>query len=156
MALALVVNLATRWHHLHWFQSWPPGNVTCIATLPWKPYWNYQLVLSLYLHQLESHQLSLHKWLSYRQPDPKIGPGTPGSDNEIAKLRICKKLHFGNQSCWPFPVFFGRSVTVHRHQHIANLKVWPTNQPKDQLIGVGSRDVYASKNPFLLISPATN
>ena len=33
--LALVANLATRWHHLHWFQSWPPGNVTCIATLPW-------------------------------------------------------------------------------------------------------------------------
>ena len=33
--LALFANLATRWHHLHWFQSWPPGNVTYIATLPW-------------------------------------------------------------------------------------------------------------------------
>ena len=48
------------------------------------PYWHYQLVLSLYLHQLESHQLSLHKWLtqfvSERQANPYIGPGTPGSD----------------------------------------------------------------------------
>merc|ERR1719458_2201228 len=25
------------------------------------PYWHYQLVLSWYLHQPESHQLSLHK-----------------------------------------------------------------------------------------------
>ena len=31
------------------------------------PYWHYQLVLSLYLHQLELHQLSLHKALSFTQ-----------------------------------------------------------------------------------------
>ena len=30
-----VWHLATRWHHLHWFQSWPPGCVTYIATFPW-------------------------------------------------------------------------------------------------------------------------
>ena len=33
--LALVANLTTRWRHLHCLQSWPPGCVTCIATLPW-------------------------------------------------------------------------------------------------------------------------
>ena len=30
-------------------------------------YWHYQLVLSLYLHQSESHQLSLQKGLSLSQ-----------------------------------------------------------------------------------------
>ena len=33
--LALVQNLIIRWHHLHCLQIWPPGCVTCIATLPW-------------------------------------------------------------------------------------------------------------------------
>ena len=59
--LALVQHLVIRWRHLHCFQSWPPGRVTCIATLAWIAYWHYQLVLSWYLHQPESHQLSLHK-----------------------------------------------------------------------------------------------
>ena len=36
-------------------------------------YWLYQLVLSLYLHQPESHQLSQQKVLD-GHPDPKIGP----------------------------------------------------------------------------------
>ena len=27
----LVANLATRWHHLHWFQIWPPDGATCIS-----------------------------------------------------------------------------------------------------------------------------
>ena len=41
------------------------------------PYWHYQLVLSWYLHQPESHKLSLNKVsqsVSYCHPDPKIGP----------------------------------------------------------------------------------
>ena len=41
------------------------------------PYWHYQLVLSWYLHQPESHQLSLNKvaqLVSCWHPDPKIGP----------------------------------------------------------------------------------
>merc|ERR1711894_543884 len=72
--LVIVANLATRWCHLHCLQIWPPDGTTCIDskvghqvtshTLPHchgLPYWHYQLVLSLYLHQLESHQLSLHK-----------------------------------------------------------------------------------------------
>ena len=32
--LALVVNLATRWRHLHQLQIWPPV-IFGIATLPW-------------------------------------------------------------------------------------------------------------------------
>ena len=79
--LALVTNWTTRLSHLHQLQNYPPDGATCISckfghqmaplalvALPHclgLPYWHYQLVLSLYLHQLESHQLSLHKWLSY-------------------------------------------------------------------------------------------
>ena len=33
--LALVQNLATGWHILHWLQIWPPDGATCIAALPW-------------------------------------------------------------------------------------------------------------------------
>ena len=91
--LALVANLATRWRHLHWLQIWPPDGATCIswlhqlfALLPMLatrlhhciatlPYWHYQLVLSWYPHQPESHQLSLTKRLVVcdGHPDPKIG-----------------------------------------------------------------------------------
>ena len=71
-SLALVTNLATRWRHLRWFQFWPPGGTTCIsykfghqvaplAHCLWLPYWHNQLVLSCFLHQPESHQLSLKK-----------------------------------------------------------------------------------------------
>ena len=37
MLLALVVNLAYRWRHLHWykFQVWSSVGATCIAALPW-------------------------------------------------------------------------------------------------------------------------
>ena len=31
--LALVANLATRWHYLHEFQIWPQDGITCIAIL---------------------------------------------------------------------------------------------------------------------------
>ena len=48
--LALVPVLTTRWRYLHWLQ-------VCL----WLPYWHHQLVLSCYLHQPESHQLSLNK-----------------------------------------------------------------------------------------------
>ena len=30
--LALVPNLTTRWHHLHYLQIWPPDGATCISS----------------------------------------------------------------------------------------------------------------------------
>ena len=72
--IALVPNLATRWHHLHELKNWPQDGATCISckfshqleslALPHcvgMPYWHYHLVLSWYLHQPESHQLSRQK-----------------------------------------------------------------------------------------------
>ena len=32
---ALVQNLVFRWRHFDCVQCWPPGCITCIATLPW-------------------------------------------------------------------------------------------------------------------------
>ena len=84
--LVLVQNLTTRWCHQNWFQIWPTGGAICISSkfdhqmasleslaLPHclgLPYWHHQLILSWYLHQPESHQLSLNKWLSFREQDP--------------------------------------------------------------------------------------
>ena len=34
---AMVQNLVIKWHHLHCFQNWPPGCITCNATSPWIP-----------------------------------------------------------------------------------------------------------------------
>ena len=79
--LALVAKLTTRWRHLHCFQSWPTDCITCIATLL---YWRYQLVLSWYPHQPESHQLSLQKVSQWRTTGPNYRtPGLPGSDKNI-------------------------------------------------------------------------
>ena len=72
--LALIQNLVIRWHHLHCLQSWPPLP-HCLGL----PYWHYQFVLSWYLHQPESHQLSLKKVLLTSGPKDRT-PGLPGSD----------------------------------------------------------------------------
>ena len=94
--LALVQNLVIRWRHLHWFQSWPSGGATCrsykfghqVASLALPhclglPYWHYQLVLSWYLHQPESHQFHKHHSLTDGHPDPKIGPQIPWFDKNF-------------------------------------------------------------------------
>ena len=59
------------------------------------PYWHYQLVLSLYLHQPESHQFSLQKGVGVTQLQ-RTGPidrtpGTPGSDKKI-NLSLAKHV----------------------------------------------------------------
>ena len=77
----LVQNLVIRWHHLHCLQSWPPGCITALPHCLELPYWHYQLVLSWYLHQPESHQLSLHK-VSYSLTS---GPKDPKHTWKILK-----------------------------------------------------------------------
>ena len=61
--LPLVQALVIRWRHLLWFQSWPPGCITALPHCLELSCWHYQLVFSWYLHQPESHQLSLNKVL---------------------------------------------------------------------------------------------
>ena len=49
--------------------------------------WHYQLVLSLYLHQLESGQLSFNRVTQFQTTGPiDRTPGTPGSDNKLLPL----------------------------------------------------------------------
>ena len=61
------------------------------------PYWHYQLVSSWYLHQPESHQLSLQNVCDGRTSGPKDRtPGLPGSDkNSIVELPKRLLLHQG-------------------------------------------------------------
>ena len=48
------------------------------------PYWHDQLVLSLYLHQLQSHQLSFKKVCDLERSEPiDRTPGIPGSDKNL-------------------------------------------------------------------------
>ena len=105
---SLVANLATK------FKIWSSGGATCIGSnvvhrhqvgshaLPHcleLPYWHYQLVLSWYLHQPESHQLSLHK-VSHSLSDGQTSgpkdrtPGLPGYDkNHTSNLKASVSFH---------------------------------------------------------------
>ena len=79
--LASVQNLVISWRYLHCFQSCPPDCGTALLHCLGLPYWHYQLVLSWYPRQPESHQLSLQKVSHGRTSGPKDRtPGLPGSD----------------------------------------------------------------------------
>ena len=85
--LELVPNLATRWRHLHCFQSWPPGRVTGLATWPWIGLlaWSVSIELvssSARVTSVKSTQRSLTYLLTYSLTSgPKDRtPGLPGSD----------------------------------------------------------------------------
>ena len=86
--LALVPSLTTRWRHYKqspaWFQSWPPGCVTRIATLQW----NALLALSVSIELVSSSarvtsvksQQGVSVSLLERTGPIDRTPGTPGSD----------------------------------------------------------------------------
>ena len=68
--LALVTNLVTRWHSCissKFGHQMAPLESLALPHCLGLPYWHYQLVLSWYLHQLESHQLSWTKHLLVSQ-----------------------------------------------------------------------------------------
>ena len=65
--LELVPKLAIRWQHLQMLHQVASLALSHCLGLP---YWHYQLVLSWYLHQPESHQLSLQN-ICFREPDPR-------------------------------------------------------------------------------------
>ena len=70
----LVKKFATRLCHCIATLRWNAlVFIACIASLPWITSWHYQLVLSWYLHQPESHQLSWTKPLSVSERDSNQG-----------------------------------------------------------------------------------
>ena len=93
---------------------WAPGDVTCIsskvgnldcvicvATLPWNALLAV-IVLSWYLHQPESHKLSLNKVSDSVTNGPKDRtPGLHGSDKNCQKIILVRKLVWGRSSLGP-------------------------------------------------------
>ena len=63
-------------------QSWPPGWVTCIATLPGIALLALSVIIGLVTSSARVTSVKSAKGVSVseRHPDTKIGPGTPGSD----------------------------------------------------------------------------
>ena len=78
---ALVPNLTNMHCNWHWFQFWPPGGTTCIATLPWIV---LLISLSCYLKQPESHQSSFNKVSEFE----KIGSLNRTRDTWIDKNHV--------------------------------------------------------------------
>ena len=99
--LASVANWVRKWHNLHCFQSWPPGCITALPHCLELPYWHYQLVLSWYPHQPESHQSQKGVWRTDGHPDPKIELLVYLSPIKIFVFHChCKvEQKYGNYSC---------------------------------------------------------
>ena len=74
--LGLVQHLVIRWRHLHCLQSWPPGCVTCIATLPWIALLALSVSIELVSSSARVTSVKSQQGVSLtdRHPDPKIGP----------------------------------------------------------------------------------
>ena len=74
--LALVQHLVIRWRHLHCFQSWPPGWVTCIATLPGITLLALSVSIELVSSSARVTSVKSQKpfGLTDGQTNPKIGP----------------------------------------------------------------------------------
>ena len=84
--LGLVQNLVIRWHHFQCLQSWPPGCITCIATLPWIALWPVSLSIELVSSSARVTSVKFHKGLGGTHgvtfgPIDRT-PGLPGSDKK--------------------------------------------------------------------------
>ena len=118
-------NLAIRSCHLHCL-------VPKLATRLWShvlphflgmPYWHYQLVLSLYLHQPESHQLSFTKVTQWETTGPiDRTPGTPGSDKNKTKRQKLNKIK-------------GVKWSKFRWHHSRRFGFFPPKAPKGSFFG---------------------
>ena len=94
--LGLVQNVVIRWRHLHCLQSWPPGCVTCIATL----LWIVLLALSVSIDLVSSSARVTSVKSTQRlvvcdgqTSGPKDRtPGLPGSDKNMSSLNVTLTL----------------------------------------------------------------
>ena len=91
--LRLVQNLVIRLHHLHCLQSWLPGCIACIATLPW----NALLALSVSIELVSSSarvtSVKFQKGVWRTSGPIDRTPGLPESDKN--QLRAQNVFDFG-------------------------------------------------------------
>ena len=90
--LALVINFATKWRYLYWFQSWPPVCTTCIVTLPWIAILALSVSIELVSSSARVTSVKSQKGHLERLGPIDRTPGIPGSDKNLNKsLKINKK-----------------------------------------------------------------
>ena len=79
-----------RKKNLHCLQSWPPGCVTCIATLPWVALLTLSVSIELVSSSARVTSVKFQKGVrrTDRQTSGPIDrtPGLPGSDKKIIEL----------------------------------------------------------------------
>ena len=75
-----VQNLVTMCRYLHWFQIWPSGGATHIATLHWFAHW--AMPNALLASSVELVSSSARKGLSVTSGPIDRTPGIPGSDKK--------------------------------------------------------------------------
>ena len=88
------------------------------------PFWHYQLVLSWYPHQPESHQLNLNKVCYLRTFGPKDRtPGLPGSDeNTWTNERAPVTQYFDSTLPTGGSSLHIEILSVRNHFNISNLR----------------------------------
>ena len=101
----------------------------------------------------------LERWISpgrYRRRDTNNWGELDLSSQHVGNKSTNAK--WKSETCWSYlseyisrPMVYGRSVTVQRHRPCSNWKVWPTDLRSNLLTGIGSRDVYPSKNIKIII-----
>ena len=92
----LVQNLVIRWRPLQCFQSWPPGRVTCIATLPWIAILALSVSIELVSSSARVNSVQFYKGVLVCDgltSGPKDRtPGLPGSDKKSKKNSTKKSV----------------------------------------------------------------
>ena len=116
--LALFANLATRWHHLH--KSTSLALPHCLEL----PYWHHQLVLTWYLHQPESHQLSLTKRHLLTSGPNYRTPGLPGSDKKLNSKLVAVNGRSMNHAQFLFHGMYGDGWSVGADQTDFEMELW--------------------------------
>ena len=90
--LGLVQNLVIRWCHFDCLQSWPPGCVTCIATLPWIALLALSVSIELVSSSVRVTSVKYTQGLllshSLTSGPKERPPGLPGSDKKSFTVEV--------------------------------------------------------------------
>ena len=117
-----VQNLVTMCRYLHWFQIWPSGGATHIATLHWFAHW--AMPNALLASSVELVSSSARKGLSVTSGPIDRTPGIPGSDKKEKSINCDKftaqaewKCGLSKRKCWHIFQFWIQMMLVRFLHH---------------------------------------